>query len=319
MAKTIDDFKGSYFFLSNFYTKKLVWRGEDYNGAEYAYQANKASNKEDARQIINAYTPTEAKKLGRRVNMRPHFEEQKDQTMLSIVRAKFSDPSLGQLLLATGKAELIEGNWWNDTYWGVYKGKGKNRLGKILMQVRKELRKLDRKRLYYAGIGSRATPKDIRNVMNLMAGKLEQESWWLRTGGADGADLAFMAGCTAQNIFLPWPGFNDQEGLAIRGSSLEPKAFRIAAHHHPGWRNCSLAARTLHARNALIVLGSSLSKKTASKAVIFWAEEDRKGNVEGGTGMGVRIAMAYGIPTFNLKNTPPKKVLKKMLKLGETG
>ena len=48
---------------------------------------------------------------------------------------------LKALLLATGDAELQEGNTWNDTFWGVSSktGKGKNTLGKILMKVRGEL------------------------------------------------------------------------------------------------------------------------------------------------------------------------------------
>ena len=49
---------------------------------------------------------------------------------------KFRNPHLKELLLATGTAELIEGNTWNDTYWGVCNGKGKNMLGKTLMDCR---------------------------------------------------------------------------------------------------------------------------------------------------------------------------------------
>ena len=61
--------------------------------------------------------------------------------MLDVVRAKFDQhPDLAQKLLATGDEELVEGNDWGDIYWGVYKGHGKNMLGKILMRVRAELR-----------------------------------------------------------------------------------------------------------------------------------------------------------------------------------
>ncbi len=35
--------------------------------------------------------------------------------------------------------ELVEGNWWNDTFWGVCNGEGQNNLGKILMKIRKEI------------------------------------------------------------------------------------------------------------------------------------------------------------------------------------
>ncbi len=43
-------------------------------------------------------------------------------------------------LLATGSAELIEGNDWGDDYWGRATPQGKNHLGVVLMQVREELR-----------------------------------------------------------------------------------------------------------------------------------------------------------------------------------
>ena len=60
--------------------------------------------------------------------------------MYDVVKAKFSIKHLKEMLLATGNEELIEGNLWNDTYWGVCNGKGQNKLGKILMRVREELR-----------------------------------------------------------------------------------------------------------------------------------------------------------------------------------
>jgi predicted NAD-dependent protein-ADP-ribosyltransferase YbiA (DUF1768 family) len=44
------------------------------------------------------------------------------------------------MLLATDDEELVEGNWWNDTFWGVCRGDGENNLGKIIMKVRDELR-----------------------------------------------------------------------------------------------------------------------------------------------------------------------------------
>jgi len=60
--------------------------------------------------------------------------------MKSCLQEKFSDPLLRKKLLATGNATLIEGNTWGDTYWGVCKGKGQNKLGKLLMELRSELR-----------------------------------------------------------------------------------------------------------------------------------------------------------------------------------
>jgi len=60
--------------------------------------------------------------------------------MLWGVREKFKQEDLKQMLLDTGDQELVEGNTWNDTFWGVCRGEGQNNLGKILMKVRMELR-----------------------------------------------------------------------------------------------------------------------------------------------------------------------------------
>ena len=60
--------------------------------------------------------------------------------MHGLLQQKFSFTVLKRQLLETGAAELIEGNYWGDRYWGVCKGVGDNWLGKLLMTVRKEIR-----------------------------------------------------------------------------------------------------------------------------------------------------------------------------------
>ena len=58
------------------------------------------------------------------------------------LKKKFTEHlDLQERLLATGDAILIEGNTWNDTYWGVCNGVGKNTLGQLLMKIREEIRK----------------------------------------------------------------------------------------------------------------------------------------------------------------------------------
>ncbi len=56
------------------------------------------------------------------------------------IECRLSDNDLAQRLLATGDAELVEGNNWGDRFWGICRGEGRNELGKILMKVRDELR-----------------------------------------------------------------------------------------------------------------------------------------------------------------------------------
>lgn len=134
----IDRFSGRYFFLSNFYPSDVEYGGFVYKNNEAAFQAQK----DPSRQLeFASLNPSEAKKLGRRVTLRKDWEDVKVEIMKNIVREKFNqNPHLQEKLLATGDEMLIEGNTWNDCCWGVCNGRGKNLLGKILMNIRKELK-----------------------------------------------------------------------------------------------------------------------------------------------------------------------------------
>jgi predicted NAD-dependent protein-ADP-ribosyltransferase YbiA (DUF1768 family) len=55
---------------------------------------------------------------------------------------KYGVPEFGDRLLETGNLYIEETNTWNDTYWGVCGGKGRNKLGKILMVIREDLRSI---------------------------------------------------------------------------------------------------------------------------------------------------------------------------------
>lgn len=137
----IGEFQGEYRFLSNFWPAKTFYAGQMYPTAEHAYQAAKTHDAAAAERIRLARTPGEAKRLGRTVPVRPDWMSVRVQIMRQIVRAKFiGNPDLLCDLLATGAAELREGNRWGDTFWGVCNGRGQNHLGKILMELRKELR-----------------------------------------------------------------------------------------------------------------------------------------------------------------------------------
>lgn len=135
----IDSFKGEFGFLSNFHPAPVRFEGRSYETVEHAYQAAKTLNESSRELIANAGNPAKAKRLGRAVEMRPDWESLRLEVMLDLIRQKFSNPFLREALLATGDAELIEGNHWNDTFWGVCRGVGENNLGKIIMKVRSEL------------------------------------------------------------------------------------------------------------------------------------------------------------------------------------
>ena len=112
----IDRFRGEHAFLSNFHRHPFEWRGHEWPTAE-------------------------AKRLGRRVDLRPDWERVKDDVMHAVLQAKFAVPELRDALLATGDAELVESNTWGDVYWGVCGGRGRNQLGRTLMRIRDDIRR----------------------------------------------------------------------------------------------------------------------------------------------------------------------------------
>jgi N-glycosidase YbiA len=137
----IGRFAGEYRFLSNFYPATVIYEGLIYPDVEHAYQSAKTLDMSERRRIAALPTPAEAKHAGEALKYRDDWLQVKYQVMLLCVRDKFTrNPELRARLLSTGDAYLEEGNTWNDQIWGVYQGKGTNWLGKILMQVRSELR-----------------------------------------------------------------------------------------------------------------------------------------------------------------------------------
>ena len=136
---SINKFRGKYEFLSNMYPSVLYVDGEVYPSAEHAFQAMKSLNRDDRIAISVSRSAKEAKEAGKLVSLRPDWEDVKVDFMYKILKAKFLNADLAQKLKDTGDEELIEGNTWKDTFWGVCEGKGKNMLGQLLMKVREEI------------------------------------------------------------------------------------------------------------------------------------------------------------------------------------
>jgi ribA/ribD-fused uncharacterized protein len=135
--KVVKGFFGAYRFLSNFEVADVIYEGVKYPSSENAYQAAKSIDPTVRSQFLNI-TPAEAKKLGRKIEVRPDWDQVKYQAMYDIVLDKFKrNPYLAEMLEETGDRYLEETNHWRDTTWGVSYGVGTNWLGKILMDVRK--------------------------------------------------------------------------------------------------------------------------------------------------------------------------------------
>lgn len=140
-SATIDSFRGPFGFLSNFHEASVWIAGERYPSVEHAYQASKTFDPGTKKLIREAKTPGIAKKLGQAVQLPSNWSTRKIDVMRVLLREKFKNPLLRAMLLATEDAQLVENNTWNDTFWGVCRGKGSNWLGRILMEVRDECRR----------------------------------------------------------------------------------------------------------------------------------------------------------------------------------
>ena len=125
-----------YAFLSNFYECPIDINGLTYTSVEAAFQAQKCINEVDKEQFTKL-KPYPAKKLGKTIKPRDDWEMVKVDIMREIVSQKFlQHPALMNKLLATDNRLIVEVNAWRDTFWGVSHGKGKNHLGRILMECR---------------------------------------------------------------------------------------------------------------------------------------------------------------------------------------
>ena len=134
--------RGDYAFLSNFYPAPVSYMGQTYANNEAAFQAQKTFSAREQRKfcIFRMHNPSDAKKLGRDLTLRPDWEKVKVRLMYEICMCKFmQNPELRDKLLATGESTLVEGNNWGDYFLGKVNNCGENQLGIILMDVRAKL------------------------------------------------------------------------------------------------------------------------------------------------------------------------------------
>ena len=131
-------FRNKYFYLSNMYPATCTDSlGYTYKCSEAYFQACKCKDVKDRINFTNL-DGYGAKRLGRTVELVDNWDELKDKFMLLALFAKFTqNPELGKqlVLLVKSGTPIQKDNYWNDTYWGVCKGKGKNRLGELLTKV----------------------------------------------------------------------------------------------------------------------------------------------------------------------------------------
>ena len=147
---------------------------------------------------------------------------------------------------------------------------------------------------YYAGIGSRKTPKEILDLMTHIAKHMRSFGWVLRSGAAEGADTAFENGA------------GDLKEIFTARSNIPKEAMDTVDKYHPAPSRLSPYVRKLMARNAMQIFGSDMD--TPVGLVVCWTPDGANGTTipttqrTGGTGQAIRIAAANGIQVLNLAN-----------------
>ncbi len=128
-------------WLSNFFLSPMIVQEKEYPTVEHWFQSQKFTNSDLQEKIRTCATASQAKKLGRTrdQSFRSDWDFVKEEILFEGLKAKFTQNILlHNLLLKTGEEELIENSPW-DSYWGSGRtGKGKNRMGALLMKLRSE-------------------------------------------------------------------------------------------------------------------------------------------------------------------------------------
>lgn len=140
----IDNFKNEYKMFSNFYPCNVQFEGRKYVTVEHAYVASKTKNEMFRKEIseLSAENVGLVKRKGKRITLRKDWEMVKLSIMKRLLIQKFSYDKFKKLLISTDDKLIIEGNYWHDNIWGdcycerCKKIKGKNLLGKMLMDIR---------------------------------------------------------------------------------------------------------------------------------------------------------------------------------------
>lgn len=146
--QTTKGFREEFDFLSNMYPVELMLGDKKMHSSEHIYQYLKASYLQDQdlkQKVLFSKNGHESKKLMKGFVVPDHA---KVYAMGVALEKKFNVPEMAKRLLLTNDVELVEYNWWGDSFWGkvIPKGgtyltaTGKNVLGNMLMKKRQQLR-----------------------------------------------------------------------------------------------------------------------------------------------------------------------------------
>lgn len=172
----------------------------------------------------------------------------------------------------------------------------------------------------FAGIGLRNISKEEETKIIKFSDFLCRRGYIVYSGNAEGSDISFQIGSGGNCvIFLPWNRFNLEKFNYIRpenclnyfvvGNSEE--GMNSIKKYHPNPSSLSRGATSLMSRNYYQVMGYKQFPQV--DFVVCCADEDKNGNVLGGTGQACRIAKDLNIPVINIRNENWKILLRNEL------
>ena len=173
--------------------------------------------------------------------------------------------------------------------------------------------------LFYTGVGSRDITDEEWDIIEGIA-KWLAPMYTLRSGKAAGADSAFEYGVSISDapdnkeIYIPWPKF---EGNEISGEKISldrpdsvnfALSLQYAKDIHPAWERLTQGAKKLHQRNVHQVLGRNLDKPVPSDFLLACSDEDKHGDVKGGTRTAWMLAKEFNVPCLNIRGKTKREI-----------
>lgn len=140
------EFRDEYNWLSNFYLVDILYKGEIYPSVEHAYMSAKSDDPEWKNQCMDrSIKPGKIKQMSQEIPIIKGWDKKKLKVMYDCLKVKYNQEPFKTKLLATGTQNIQEGNYHNDEFWGVNIKKipnyGENYLGRLIMEIRKQLKK----------------------------------------------------------------------------------------------------------------------------------------------------------------------------------
>ncbi|HAT68474.1 MAG: hypothetical protein A2481_01435 [Candidatus Yonathbacteria bacterium RIFOXYC2_FULL_47_9] len=140
--KQIFFYEHEFYVFSNYSSFMLEWKGKLYPTSEHAYHSEKFEDETLKEQLRNTRSAHDSQRFANehKDERRKDWDDIKLEIMKEILKTKVSQhPYVMKKLVESGDKELVEDSW-RDDFWGWGPNKdGENHLGKLWMEVRREL------------------------------------------------------------------------------------------------------------------------------------------------------------------------------------